>query len=307
MITMMYPIIAISTLVICVMLCTQHESDWDSLSFKEICLKAFNSYLRFWVSNRFCQYALLGVGSFFKKENVEDDLRTNMKRIHLLMGLFGFASLLIFRSFGSFLLGFLTPVMISYIQGKKLQNNEREKLIKELPDTFRTMGMMLASGKTLMQSCSYIADHSDGVISRAFGACAISMQLGESREVALRSLATSLDIECMKLITCSIEVSQLTGAPLQDLLYKAALLLEDQQKITEFIRVKTSQAQASVKVVVFLPVIIVFALALLSPEFREGLMTQAGIVSLLVAGLLDIVAIVLIRRLMRGVERDVVS
>ncbi len=304
---MLYPLIACFAVAGCVYLLTRGKGEWVTLSYREMFQRLSNWYMRLWLSSKVTQYVLLGFETFRSKSRDEDYVRRDIKLAHLISGLFGALGCVVTRTVIGFLIGGFTSLLILYIRGKKLQHKGREQLIKQLPDTFRTMGMMLASGKTLMQSCSYIAEHSDGLISHAFGACAISMQLGEGREEALKTLASTLDIECMKLITCSIEVSQLTGAPLQDLLYKAAVLLEDQQKITEFIRVKTSQAQASVKIVVFLPVVIVCGLVAISPEFREGLMTSTGIASLLLAGILDAVAIYLIRRLMRGVERDVIS
>ena len=278
---------------------------YSDVSIKEMILAARNAYVRFCLTNKITQLIELGILSLFNKIPSKKSL-SQLGRNHLILCVFGLAGLVIVHGFAGFVLGILVACTIFYLRGIKTKRNEERNLIKQLPDTFRTMGMMLASGKTLMQACSYIAEHSTGVISQAFGSCAMGMQLGESRESALKTLASVLDIECVKLVICAIEVSQITGAPLQDLLYKAAFLLEDQQKLQEYIQVKTAQAQASIKVVVFLPIVIVGTLAFISPEFREGMAGKVGMLSILLASLLDAIAIVLIKRLMRGVEQDVI-
>ena len=55
--------------------------------------------------------------------------------------------------------------------------------------------------------------------------------------------------------------------------------------------------------VCLLPVVMICVLALISPDFQEGLLTPVGMGSVALAVALDGVALLLIRRLMRGVLR----
>ena len=50
-----------------------------------------------------------------------------------------------------------------------------------------------------------------------------------------------------------------------------------------------------------LPVLLVAALVLVSPDYRAGVATPVGLGCVLVAALLDVVALSIIRRLMRSV------
>lgn len=304
---MIYSFIGVIVVFICVFYLTHDHNTNDLRSFREIWIAARNRYMRFWISNPKAELILLGFNSLYKSTHKHIDLVKSVKLLHITIGLAALICAVVMRNITYSLV--VLPITISffYIKGVKVSQKSREDLIKQLPDVFRSIGMMLASGKTLMQACSYVAEHTDGLISQAFGSCAMSMQLGVGREDALKSLAKTLNNDCMQLVICAIEVSQLTGAPLQDLLYKAALLLEDQQKVADYIQVKTAQAQTSVKVVVLLPAIIVCSLAFLSPEFREGLVTKTGAISLILAAVLDMLAILIIRKLMRSVERDVIS
>ena len=55
------------------------------------------------------------------------------------------------------------------------------------------------------------------------------------------------------------------------------------------------------RIVCLMPVAMVVLLSLISPEFRSGVTSATGIACVLVAAALDLVAILIVRRLMRGV------
>ena len=77
--------------------------------------------------------------------------------------------------------------------------------------------------------------------------------------------------------------------------------MEQQGELRRELSAKTAQVRLSVQVVCTLPVAIVSLLAFISPDFRAGMATEAGTLSLLLAGALDAVAILIIRRLAEGV------
>ncbi len=264
-------------------------------------------YRRVWHTETLAHVLLIGMKALRRDRDSGISYRKEIIAIHIATLISFVVGLYMSRSALCGLLASLFFVFFLYLQGLKVLRTERHALVKQIPDVLRTMGMMLATGKTLMQACSYISESTTGKISDAFSSCSIAMQLGEDRACALNSLIKNLDIPYMKLIVCALEISQLTGAPLQDMLDKSAILLEGQQKAYESIRVKTTQAQTSIKVVIFLPIIIVSALLIMSSEYRNGLMTQAGIVSLVIAFCLDTAAIFIVKKLMRRVETNVIS
>lgn len=79
------------------------------------------------------------------------------------------------------------------------------------------------------------------------------------------------------------------------------MLVERQHEIERTLSVKTAQVRLSVKVVCALPVILVGVLSLISTDFQKGLVTPIGTACVLIACALDALALMIIRRLMRGV------
>ena len=105
----------------------------------------------------------------------------------------------------------------------------------------------------------------------------------------------------MALMVSALKIAQRTGSPLKELFAASASYVEQQGELRRELSAKTAQVRLSVQVVCTLPVAIVSLLAFISPDFRAGMATEAGTLSLLLAGALDTVAILIIRRLAEGV------
>ena len=122
-----------------------------------------------------------------------------------------------------------------------------------------------------------------------------------SVEAALDALASELDAPGVSLMATALAISQRTGSPLQALFTRMAVLVEQQGDFERLLGVRTAQVRMSVRVVCLLPPIMVCLLALLSPDYRAGLFTTAGMGCLLIAVSMDGLALLAIQRIMRGV------
>ncbi|MCH3967791.1 MAG: type II secretion system F family protein [Atopobiaceae bacterium] len=177
----------------------------------------------------------------------------------------------------------------------------RRELAQEMPAIFRSLAAAMGAGRTLSQAVSYVGTHEEGPAAEEFGRASLELMCGTSASEALEALAGRLDAPGMGLLSCALLVSQKTGSPLGDLFLRSARLVERQGEFEQSLSVRTAQVRLSVRVVCALPVLLVACLALVSVDFREGLSTPIGLGSLVVAALLDVLALVLIRRVMREV------
>ena len=64
---------------------------------------------------------------------------------------------------------------------------------------------------------------------------------------------------------------------------------------------KTAQVRLSVRIVCVMPLLLVAFLAMVSPDFQAGVATPGGLASVVVALLMDGAALLVVRRLMKGV------
>lgn len=174
-------------------------------------------------------------------------------------------------------------------------------LIDEMPQVFRTLAMALGSGETLTQAIEYVGVHERGYAGEAFVHVALRLRCGASTEDAMAQLSRELDAPGVGLLVTALAIAQRTGSPLRSLFQSSARLVERQGEYERLLAVKTAQVRLSVRIVCLLPLVLVCVLSIISVDYQNGLSTPAGVMSLLVAAGMDGCALVLIRRLMRGV------
>lgn len=176
-----------------------------------------------------------------------------------------------------------------------------QALASEMPGVFRTLSLALGSGETLAQAVAYVGSHERGIAGRAFRRASLRMSCGSTAQEALGKLIGELDAPGIGLLVTALLISQRTGSPLMALFQRSAVLVERQGEFERLLSVKTAQVRLSARIVCLLPAVMVAGLSLISPDFQHGLLTPAGMGSVLVAALMDGVALLIIRRLMEGV------
>lgn len=181
------------------------------------------------------------------------------------------------------------------------ERRRRRALAEEMPGVFRTLAVALGSGQTLSQAIEYVGSHGHGPAAEGFARTSLRMRCGMSAEEALALMAEELEAPGVGLLVCALTISQRTGSPLRGLFQRSAQLVERQREFERALAVKTAQVRLSVRVVCLLPLLMVGLLSLISVDFQRGLATTAGTLCVAVALALDAVALLIIRRLMRGV------
>ena len=176
-----------------------------------------------------------------------------------------------------------------------------EELSAEMPDVFRTLAMALGAGETLSQAIAYVGENQGGIAGTAFMNASMRLRCGMTVQQALGELVEELDAPGVELLATALSISQRTGSPLRSLFQQSALLVERQGDFERLLSVKTAQVRLSARIVSVLPAVMVATLSLISPDFQRGLMTGPGMVSLTLAALMDSAALLIIRRLMKGV------
>lgn len=183
-----------------------------------------------------------------------------------------------------------------------LRQKETEHIAKEVPQIFRLLSGALTSGQTLTQAIGYVGKRGTGEIAAAFAQGALEIQCGGNAAYVLDDMAVRINAPSLKLLSCVLQISQRTGAPLADLLERGAQLVEDQSNLRQLLATKTAQVRFSAQVVMVLPVLLVGLLALLSLDFRVGVMSPLGFGAICVAGLLDGIAFISMKKIMASVD-----
>ncbi len=193
----------------------------------------------------------------------------------------------------------LTAGMLAWDSSSR--RRKKDEIAKEMPGIYRTLSVAMGSGQTLAQAVEYVGSHERGPAAGVFARMSLRLRCGISTEEAVQKLVEELDAPGVDLLATALVISHRTGSPLRELLLRSARLVERQGEFERLLTVKTAQVRLSVRIVCLLPVVMIFLLALISPDFQKGLLTPAGMGCVLLALLLDGTALLIIRRLVRGV------
>ena len=209
-------------------------------------------------------------------------------------------SVLSWSPFG-LVVGMISSVIVVTARHATLARKRRLGLVQEMPGIFRTLAVAIGSGQTMPQAIEHVGSRGRGYATESFSKAALMLRCGSSVEEALASIERELEAPGVGMLTTALRVAHRTGSPLRDLFMRSARLVERTSEFERLLSVKTAQVRLSVRIVCVLPAALVLLLSVISPDFRTGLATPAGVGSILVAAAMDGVALAVVRRLVRGV------
>ena len=195
-------------------------------------------------------------------------------------------------------IGCAAPLVLLVVRATRRRAREAAELEEAMPEAFGSLAVALGSGHSLPQAMRYVGAHAREPIRSEFMRVSFAVSCGVAAPEALDAMLSRLHAPGLELVVLSLKVSQRTGAPLKDLLAEASAMVSERIKLRRQLDVKTSQARMSAHLVAAMPVAMAAMLALLSPDYREGMTTAIGVISIAVALLLNGVALIIIRKIM---------
>lgn len=190
------------------------------------------------------------------------------------------------------------PVAVLNAMGARRARTRARTLETSMPEAFGSLAISLGSGYSLTQAMRFVGARSAEPIRSEFTRVSFAVDCGVPAAQALDAMLERLQAPGLELVVLALKVSKRTGAPLGELLAEASELCHERLELKRMLDVKTSQARMSARLVALMPVAMVMFLTLLSSDFRHGLTTHVGLLSIAVALALNAVAWMVIRKIM---------
>lgn len=210
----------------------------------------------------------------------------------------GVLGLLLAWSLWGVLFAMAPLVALCSVRSRRLRERAR-KLEVAMPEAFGSLAISLASGYSLPQAMRFVGARSAEPIRTEFMRVSFAVDCGVPATEALDAMLERLDAPGLELVVLALKVSKRTGAPLGELLREAAQLCHERLELKRMLDVKTSQARMSARLVAGMPAAMIVFLTLLSTDFRTGLATTVGALSIVAALALNVGAWMVIRKIMR--------
>lgn len=191
-------------------------------------------------------------------------------------------------------IGFMIPAFL-----KRFQENKRKNLfLKQLLDGIMLMISCLKAGLSLTQAIEVLTQEMPDPIAAEFKEMLKGLRIGASIEDCFDALYMRMPSEELKLMFSSILVARQTGGDLPKVLTKLVDTLRDRNKLKENIETYTIQGRLQAVIMGCIPIVFVFVVLKQDPHhFDIMLENDIGRIMLLIAVVLQIVAIIVINKL----------
>lgn len=174
-----------------------------------------------------------------------------------------------------------------------------EEVREAVPSALRSMGVCFKAGLSLQQTLKQVSREVQGPLSEAFVSAAYVLETGGSVPEALemlkeRSLSSELAFVCV-----ALKVQHSTGGSLSPVLEAARESVQDDIELKRSLRVQTSQARLSARIVTVMPFLLIALFSLMSEGFLDPFFNSvAGFVLLALALLMQFAGVFLVRRML---------
>lgn len=171
---------------------------------------------------------------------------------------------------------------------------------KQLPTALDLLKSSLEAGHTLLRGLQVVVAEFPDPISSEFRSAIEQSRLGLPLPRALEEMLKRVPQDDLRLLVVAVRVQSEVGSSLAVIIGRLSEIVRTRQRLQQQIKALTAQSKMSGIVVGFLPIVMLAAFSIIQPSYTHTLFYDPkGILILKVAGLLDIMAFLSIRRLLK--------
>ncbi len=183
----------------------------------------------------------------------------------------------------------------------RMRRSRRLKAFGEqLPYALDLIKSSLEAGHSLMRGCQVVTAEFADPIGSEFRSVIEQSRLGLPLPRALEEMLKRVPQDDLRLLVVAVKVQSEVGSSLAEIIGRLSEIVRTRQRLRQSIRALTAQSRMSGMVVGFLPVVLLGAFSIMQPEHVHTLFYDpAGVMILKVAAILDILAFITIRQLLK--------
>jgi tight adherence protein B len=190
-------------------------------------------------------------------------------------------------------------LVFAYGKARKTCDKWGEKMIEQIPDALRSLGICFNAGYSLQQALEQTAQDTAEPLGKELRQASNDVKAGRGIEEALSALEQRTLLADLRFALVALEIQHKTGGSLQQLLENAADAVLASADLRRQLLVQTAQARLSSKVVTILPLVLVALLSLAMPGYLSMFFSSSeGLFILLLAAAMEAAGILMIRKIL---------
>jgi tight adherence protein B len=193
-------------------------------------------------------------------------------------------------------------VILAFGRAQKVLDRWGERLVEQIPDALRSLGICFNAGYSLQQAFEQVAHDTPDPLGAELKQASFDVRAGRSIEEALSALEDRTKAADLRFAIVALEIQHRTGGSLQELLENAADAVLASADLRRQLSVQTAQARLSAKVVTILPLVLVAVLSLAMEGYLSSFFSSGEGLSILFVALgMEVLGVLAIRRIL-GVD-----
>ncbi|HEX6773509.1 MAG TPA: type II secretion system F family protein [Acidobacteriaceae bacterium] len=182
---------------------------------------------------------------------------------------FAFPAYLIYLRTEAVLLSLLIGILLgglplAYVLHRRSQRFN--KFEQQMPEALDLIVSALRAGHSLASSLGLVAREAPDPVGAEFRICHDEQNYGLELRTAMDNLVARVPLQDLRIVTTAILIQKESGGNLAEVLEKAGHVIRERFRLKRQIRVHTAQGRLTGWILSFLPVVLGFALYMVSPD-----------------------------------------
>jgi tight adherence protein B len=192
--------------------------------------------------------------------------------------------------------------MLPRVLMRRARDKWLERIDRQLPDAINVMVSSTRSGRSLSQAIDEVAAKVSGPVGQEFAVIANEIkQGGISVENALARAKARIPTESFLMVSTALIINCSKGGDVLHILERLSDAIRELWRLKEKIYTETSEVRMQAKIILFMTPLFGVVVCMFDPEIRPILFDSlAGNLILAVVGVLQTIAVVWIRRIIRA-------
>jgi tight adherence protein B len=170
-----------------------------------------------------------------------------------------------------------------------------------LPDVLQLVTTALRSGYGITQALESVADEAEEPARGEFAQVLVESRLGRDLSDAMRALAQRMESKDLEWVVSAIDINRETGGNLSEVLSTVSATIRERQRLARHVNTLTAEGRLSARILAAMPFLMALVTWRTNPDNFALLTHGAGLVALIVAGVLMVLGGLWVRKIANSI------
>ena len=186
-----------------------------------------------------------------------------------------------------------------YVRRKK--SKRQAAFADQLPEVLQLVTTALRSGYGMTQALDSVADEAEEPARSEFAQVLAESRLGRDLSDGMRALAQRMESKDLEWVVSAIDINRETGGNLSEVLNTVSATIRERQRLARHVNTLTAEGRLAARILAVFPFLMALVQRLTNPDNFALLTHGAGLVALVVAGVLMVLGGLWVRKIANSV------